>query len=218
MVGDHPKKSLSEILEQLIKNREESGSYIIPILHLHIEESTRTIVKERAPDALSLLDELIDKLEREFYNSKSNSELKPYGRPFASHILLSIEKYVRTYINPTDTEYIEKVDRLKGGLKYLLRGDALNDVYETFIAILKGEFENPYLSIKERYKRYYNHLHRDDYTLNFSYLSFEEQLSRIRERQARDYIHMGIEVLMHSPYLGMVTIKNRLESYLLGIY
>ncbi len=218
MAGDHPKISLSKILEQLIENKGESHSSIIPTLHLHIEESTRDIVKEKAPDALPLLDKLIDELRRGFYDPKSNSELKPYGRPFASNILLSIKEYVRTYIHPEGSEYEQKVSRLKSGLKYLSEGNVLNDVYETFTAILGGKFENPYLSVEERYRRYYKHLHRDDYTLNVSYLSFEEQLSRIREQQAIDYIRMGIEALMHSPGLGILTAKNRLEYLLLGYF
>jgi len=185
---------------------------------LYIEESTRAIVKERAPDALPLLDKLIDELRRGFYDPKSNSELKPYGRPFASNILLSIKEYVGTHIHPEGSEYERKVSRLKDGLKYLSEGNALNDVYETFTAILKGKFENLYLSIEERYERYYKHLHRDDYKLNFSFLSFEEQLSMMREQQAIDYIRMGIEALMRSPGLGILTVKNRLESLLLGYF
>jgi len=55
VVDDHPKISLSEILEQPIENKEKLGSNIIPTLHLYVEESTRNIVKERAIDALPLL-------------------------------------------------------------------------------------------------------------------------------------------------------------------
>jgi len=53
--------------------------------------------------------------------------------------------------------------------------------------ILKGKFENPYESSRKKYERYYKHLHHDDYILNVSYQSFEEQLSMIREQQAIEY-------------------------------
>jgi hypothetical protein len=79
---------------------------------------------------LPFLDELIDKLRNEFYNPNSNSELKPHGRPFASNILLSLEDYFKTYIRPEDSEHEKKVRRLIGGLKYLLKDNVLNNMYE----------------------------------------------------------------------------------------
>jgi len=216
MVDDHPKINLYETLEQLIEKEEKSGSNIIPTLHLYVEKSTRNIVKERAPEALPLLEKLIEKLRNEFYNPNSNSELKPYGQPFASNILSSIRKYVETYIHPESSEREWKIRKLRGGLKYLLEDNVLNDVYETVIAILKGKFEDPYESTEEKYKRYYRYLHRDDYILNVSYLSFDEQLSMIREQQAREYIRRGIIALMHAPGLGILTKKNKLECLLSG--
>jgi len=59
-------------------------------------------------------------------------------------------------------------------------------------------------------------LHRDDYILNFSSLSFDEQLAMIREQQAREYIRRGIITLMIEPGLGIVTVKNKLECLLLS--
>jgi hypothetical protein len=208
MVDDRPKISLSGILEQLeqlIEKGEESDSDIIPPLPLYIEEPTRNIVKERAPDALPLLDELIKKLRKGFY-SWSN----PNGQQFASRILLGIREYVKTYIHPEDPEHKWKVYRLIGGLKYLLKDGVLNDVYETFVAILNGKFEDPYESVREKYERYYKHLRLD--------LSFEEQLSRIREQQAREYIRRVIMTLMSDPGLGILTQKNKLEYLLFGYY
>jgi len=133
-------------------------------------------------------------------------------------MLSAIRDYVDKHIKPEDRDYEYKVGKFIDGLKYLLRDGVLRDVHETYILILNGKFENLYLSVEEKYKRYYRHLHRDDYTLNFSSLSFEEQLSRIREQQAEDYIHMGIEALMRSPGLGILTTKNRLKYLLLGYF
>jgi hypothetical protein len=214
MVDDYPKINLSEIVEQLIENNKKLGSNIIPTLHLYVEESTSNIVKERAPAASSLLDELINKLRKEFYDPKSNSEPKPYGQLFASKILSNIGEYVKTYIHLEDPELEWKVYRLIDGLEYLLKDNALNDIYETFMAILKGKFEDPYESPMERYERYYKHLHPIS---KFPYQSFREQLSKIIKEQASEYIRRGIIALMSVPSLGILTEKNKLESLLKSI-
>jgi len=214
MVNNNPKISLSKILEQLIENNKKLGSNSIPTLHLYVEESTRNIVKEKAPAASSLLDELINRLREKFYDPKSNSEPKPYGQLFASKILLSIEEYVETYIHSEDPEREWKVYRLINGLNYLLEGNVLNDIYETFMAILKGKFEDPYESPIERYERYYKHLNPIS---KFPYQSFREQLSKIMNEQANEYIRRGIIALMSVPSLGILTEKNKLESLLKSI-
>jgi len=139
---------------------------------------------------------------------------KPYSRPFINNILLAIRDHADKYIQPGDYNYEYDVSKFIDGLKFLLKDNVPRDIYKTYISILKGKFENPYLSTEERYKRYYKYLQRD----NFSYLSFEEQLSRIREQQAIDYIHMGIGALMRHPGLGILTEKNKLEYLLFGYY
>ena len=201
IVNDHSRINLSE-------NREKLGSYIIPTLHLYVEKSTRHIVEERAPAALPFLDKLIDKLRNEFYNLNSNSELKPYGRPFANNILSSLKEYVKTYIHPEDSEHEWKIRRLIDGLEYLSEGNVLNDIYETYVAILKGKSEDPYESTEEKYERYYRYLHRDDNIFNVSKLSFDEQLAMIRKEQAREYIRRGIIALMRAPGLSILTEKK----------
>jgi hypothetical protein len=211
MVDNKYRKS-SEIIEEIEKCAEKryQGCDLQSLLFSLVKASTQETVSERAPKALPILDELIKRLEEEHYSQQ-----------FIGSILLAIEDYANKYIQPGDHNYEYNVDKFIDGLKYLLKDRVLGDIYETYILILEGEFENPYSSAKERYKRYYEPFEIYKYgrlTLNFPSLFSEGRLSIMRKEQARDYIHMGIEALMHSPDLGMSTVKNRLESYPGGIY
>jgi hypothetical protein len=225
MADDYPRISPDDVLEQLIEKEEEKlGSNITPALYLYLESSTRNIVEERASDALLLLDKLIDKLRGKFYNPISNRRLKPYGQLFASNVLSSIEKYVKRYIHPEDPELKLKVYKLTNGLKYLLKGKVLDNLYETFVTILgKNPYEssreeqeryhkyllmtilwgNPYERSEERRWRYYEYLPHGYY---IEHRFFEKQLSEIREEQrkeqARKYIRRVIMTLMSDPGLG----------------
>lgn len=204
MVDNKYRKS-SEIIEEIEKCAEKryQGCDLQSLLFSLVKASTQETVSERAPKTLPLLDELIKRLEEEHYSQQ-----------FIGSILLAIEDYANKYIQPGDHNYEYNVDKFIDGLKYLLKDDVLKDIYETYILILEGEFENPYLSAKERYKRYYEPFEIYKYgrlsrlTPNFPFLSSEERLSITRKEQARDYIHMGIEALMHSPDRGMLTVKK----------
>jgi predicted house-cleaning noncanonical NTP pyrophosphatase (MazG superfamily) len=191
MVDTSSYQNKSEIIEERIRlfkqKAKESES-----LEMHgyaiILEGLYDLVRERAPEVLPQLEEVVKWTDAFTYDIQK---------------LAAIRDYIRDYILPTEQENIrkQKTQKLKEGLEKLLDQNVENYLYDSYKSIRSGEL------IPLDFDFYLERVRFHTY-LTGERLDWKTKIRYAQEEAAYDYLRSHIKCLLSNPEGYMQHLKS----------